>query len=878
MTHKKNNFTFSRHILPNGLTALVFPMSHVPRVDVHLGYHVGSKDEGDGEHGIAHVIEHMLFKGTTLLSESDINLVCQKLSCDANAFTSRDYTYFTFHAQNNVLDIIMKMLADCMCNATFDTHTFLSERKAIIEEVRMYKDDYHGVLIEHLFSSMFYNHPYQVPIIGTEHEIMAITREKLFAFYKKHYHPANATLIVVGDVKPEDVFDMAEKQFGHISNPTCQNPKHHPYHHNVANNLVTLHRQTSVPWCTMAFPFPGLYQELNHIPAFVGNILANSKSSRLYTKLVEEKKLVIDIDCAMFDFYESSIFFINYYPADFEKIAVIDDIIMQECENLGTTPVEEWELEAARKSITSDLVASLENGDRLASLMGHLYLAQGNPSALDDYYHAFLKTTAHDLVAWSKKNLTTAHKNCGVLVPSTKTENTTLEKIKKQEELEINALLEQQQRITPVEEGRFVHTIKNPQMPHFIYPKPVSFVLENELECLYHDNPVVPHISGILSFKINHWHEPKGKDGIFYFLLSMLADSSKEYSPQKLAKLLESEGIFIGATTEGLVFRCLAPQLETTIKMLYHLVTCPGFSKDSFEKIRTAFVTSLQEFWDNPIDCIDFVAKKVVYQDHPFHKNPLGDINTLTSITIKDLKKFYSDYISPHGTNIVIVGDISTHNVPNIIKKYFGNWQGKNIHDDIIEKIPAYKRHDVIIPMDRNQTAIGFVSPSIERHHPDFTSLAIIDTILTGGPMQAPAARLFQLREKKGLFYALEGSLLQGVGLEQRMMFIKTLVAPEMVEVAIKDILDVIHELGKNGVTNDEFLYAKNAIFAASVELFENSWNTAQTFLFLKKMKLSFNLFDKQGEILSIIEIEQVDEVARRYCSPQNFSIIKIGK
>ena len=138
-------FTVFKKTLSNGLTILTRPVTHIPRVEAHLWYNVGSKDEANNERGMAHLIEHMLFKGTQELSESDINLISQKLTADANAFTSQDYTCYTFRLPSNVWQMALRIFADCMQNARFDKDMLASELKAVIEELRMYRDDFQGV-------------------------------------------------------------------------------------------------------------------------------------------------------------------------------------------------------------------------------------------------------------------------------------------------------------------------------------------------------------------------------------------------------------------------------------------------------------------------------------------------------------------------------------------------------------------------------------------------------------------------------------------------------------------------------------------------------------------------------------------------------------
>src|SRR3990170_7174781 len=203
--------------LDNGLTVLVYPRHSIPKVSTQLWYNVGSKDEKTGEKGLAHLLEHMIFKGTKRLSESDINLITTKLSGSCNAFTSYDYTGYLFDFPTQNWKHSIEILANCMTNCTFKEELLNSELKAVIQELKMYRDYYSSGLMEELVSTIYSDHPYHHPIIGYKQDLWNITRESLLEFYHKHYTPNNATLVVVGDVEPNEVFNTANEYFGHIN-------------------------------------------------------------------------------------------------------------------------------------------------------------------------------------------------------------------------------------------------------------------------------------------------------------------------------------------------------------------------------------------------------------------------------------------------------------------------------------------------------------------------------------------------------------------------------------------------------------------------------------------------------------------------------------
>ncbi len=438
-------------------------------------------------------------------------------------------------------------------------------------------------------------------------------------------------------------------------------------------------------------------------------------------------------------------------------------------------------------------------------------------------------------------------------------------------------VLQKHHRTTPIESGDYANTIKYMPPPAFSYPKPKTYTLKNGLEIITHHNPLVPQVVCILSFKASYLNESEKQSGGLNLLLQIITDSTKNYDADSFAKMLESEGIYLAAGGDSIIFRCLSADFEKALKILAHIIKEPTFNKQSVEKIKQQIMTDLDEFWESPIDFIDQIVKELVYQGHPYHKNPLGSKESIKKLSSKDLLALFNQFISPRDASLVLVGDFPDTAVEKI-KHLFESWHGDEIPELQFPTLLTYTPQRLMFPLNRDQVVLGFVAPSIARTHSDYNALALLDTIVTGGSHSSPSSRLFQLRERSGLFYTIGGSLLYGAREEPGMAFIKTIISVDKVEEAKKMILHSIDEVGKHGISSDEFEMAKNLLIASSVELFESNVQIAQTFLFLKKLNLSFNLFDKQGEILSILKVDYVNEIAKRYCNKDLMSIVEIGR
>ena len=228
-------------MLPNGMQVVVVTNKRAPIVTHMVWYKVGSADEPKGKSGIAHFLEHMMFKATTNMKSGEFSSTVARNGGRDNAFTSYDYTGFFQTIAKDRLELVMRMEADRMTNILFNDEQVEPERQVILEERNMRTDNSpEAKLSEEINAAFFRNHPYQIPIIGWRHEIEALSRQDLESFYKIWYHPNNAILVVAGDVTAAEVKPLAEKYYGKLAAgplPSRDRPSEPPH---VASQRISL--------------------------------------------------------------------------------------------------------------------------------------------------------------------------------------------------------------------------------------------------------------------------------------------------------------------------------------------------------------------------------------------------------------------------------------------------------------------------------------------------------------------------------------------------------------------------------------------------------------------------------------------------------------
>ena len=489
------------------------PRHHIPKVSLQLWYNVGSKDELSGEKGIAHLIEHMIFKGTTRLSESDVTAITHKLSGYCNAFTSYDYTGYLFDMPSQNWKAILPIMADCMRNCTFKDEHLNSELKAVIQELKMYNDDYLSTLIEKMVGAIFPDHPYHHPVIGYKQDLWSLKREALVNFYYRHYIPNNATLVIVGDVDLEEAILEAEKSFSAIA-PDPTHKKEEFYHSfDLQSQSLTLYRDIKQPLMLLAFVVPGTEAQTDYLFDLVSWIIGAGKGSRLYRKLVDELGLATELESFVYDFFEHGLFLIHFQPknpADTEKII---EIIQQELILMSSTLVTPEELERAVRKVEVDFLALSENNQQLAYLLGKYFLATGNERYLTTYTDYPRASLREEIQALVRDYLRPAVMHRGAVAPLADSERDYWAMLQQRSDEEDSRILGTITREAVLEEVLHAPSIVVAPPKKFVFAKPQRITLSNGLQVLYYDNKSLPKIDCVLEFKNKYYDDPIDKQG-----------------------------------------------------------------------------------------------------------------------------------------------------------------------------------------------------------------------------------------------------------------------------------------------------------------------------------------------------------------------------
>ncbi|MGN6388619.1 MAG: M16 family metallopeptidase [Burkholderiaceae bacterium] len=362
-------FCLAAHALPaqefmlkNGMKIIVNEDHRAPTVAHMIWYRVGSMDESNGVTGVAHALEHMMFKGTKTLKPGEFSKRVAELGGRENAFTSRDYTTYFQQIERSRLEAVMKLEADRMANLVFDKDEFAQEIKVVMEERRLRTDDQPQALVaEALNATAFFAHPYHHPIVGWMNDLQNMTVADVKSWYDHWYGPNNATMIVSGDVDPEAVHKLAEKYFGGIAPKPLpvRRPQEEPPQRGVRR--VTVKAPAENPYVVMAFKAPTLRDVEKDQDAYALDVLAavldGYDNARLNARLVRTERVANSVGAGYSDIARGpSLFILEGSPVEGTTTEQLEKRLRGEVERIAKEGVATQELERVKTQLVASQI------------------------------------------------------------------------------------------------------------------------------------------------------------------------------------------------------------------------------------------------------------------------------------------------------------------------------------------------------------------------------------------------------------------------------------------------------------------------------------------------------------------------------------------
>ena len=410
--------------LKNGLKVVVVPDNRAPVVTHMVWYRVGAADEPPGVSGIAHFLEHLMFKSTEKIANGEFSKIVSRLGGQDNAFTGHDVTAYYQRVSKDRLAKVMEMEADRMVNLKLVEKEVLTERKVILEERRSrVENNPSAILDEQMNAALYLSHPYGMPVIGWEHEMAKLSRDDALTFYKRFYAPNNAILVVTGDVNADEVRTLAEATYGSIpanaevrARPRPQEPEHR-----APRRVELKDPRAGKPSWNRAYIAPSyLTAEPGEAEALdlLMKIAASGPTSRLYQSLVVDDKVASSAggwySGAARDSGKIALYGVPADGVELDKVEAAIDAVLAEIRAKGVTAAE---LDRAKKTYLADFVYESDNQASLARRYGWSLTVGRTVKDIEDWPDRIAKVTVEDAHKAARKHLDIRRSVTGTLVP-----------------------------------------------------------------------------------------------------------------------------------------------------------------------------------------------------------------------------------------------------------------------------------------------------------------------------------------------------------------------------------------------------------------------------------------------------------------------------
>ncbi len=874
----------TKYTLDNGLTVILEENHSSPVVAVNVWVKTGSACEVEGEYGLAHVHEHMLFKGTEKRKVGEIAKVIEASGGNINAFTSFDETVYYVVIASRFLDTALDVLADAMQNSTFDPAELDKELEVVLEEIRRGKDSPSRNLSEKMFETTFTEHPYGRPIIGTEESVKSFTREGITDFYRKWYSPNNMVLVVVGDFDSTEVMPKIEELYGGFPSRELSVCDISDEPEQQAMRTYVIDKPLQEGYFSLAYHIPNAKHEDTPVLDVLSNILGGGDSSRLYRTIKEDKGLVNNIYAYAYTPKHTGLFAVGGSIDPAKSQQALSEIV-QEVNRLKYEPVSDAELQKIKVNIESDALYTKETMQGQAQKLGFYEVEADDFRYEQQYLDRVAKVTPEDIMLAAQTYFADENLTAGFLLPSNnitikEDEIKTIVETASKETADQNAgkgeVLIEKDTMSEVEDAPATEENAGEDEVDVVDTMPGDvnkYVLQNGITVLIKKNDSVPLFAARAAFLGGVRYEDEATNGVSNYVSRMLTRGTENRSALEIAEQIESiageiEG-FSGRNSFGVTVESLSKNFVPAMDIFADVILNPSFDAEETERARREILADINRQGDNLLRTTVNIFLDTLYTEHPYRLNPLGTEENVSGFDMESLRKFYGRYGRPENLVITVVGNVDEQEVLETIKRDFGGMEkgDKPAPEISAESPPKEIRQKVDTKEDKAQTHIllGFQGPTIMDD--DHYAIEVLNTIMSG-----MGGRLFlELRDKKSLAYTVTSFYTPG--LEPGFLGVYIGTAPEKEQEAIQGMKEQLALLLEEGVTDEEIERAQNYLVGAfEIGLQENSSQAAKI-TFDELYGIGWEEYNKYPEKIYAVTKEDVLAAAGKYIDLDKYTI-----
>lgn len=852
--------------LANGLKVLLFPDNSRPTVTVNVTYLVGSRHENYGETGMAHLLEHLLFKGTK--KNPDITGQFARRGMDFNGTTSLDRTnyYEVFQASPENLNWALQMEADRMVNSPVAQKDLASEMTVVRNEFESGENSPAQVLFKRMQSVAYDWHSYGRSTIGNRSDIENVKIANLQAFYRTYYQPDNAVLLVAGKFEPNATLAQINRLFGTIPKPKRALPQFWTVEPTQdGERSFAVRRQGDVQIVALGYKIPSDLQQESEAIGFASEILGDAPNGRLHKLLVETGKA-----SQVFSFgqtgYAPGLQFFGAVVKKGEPIEPVREALTEAVEGFAKRPPTDEEMERVRRSWLNTIERSVNDAQAFG-------VALSEAIALGDWRLYFLgrerikEVKADQVAASAGRYFVRSNRVTGTFLP---------------EDTPVRAVIPPAPSVETVmkdykpSDSSLVSEDFDPSQANIMKRTTLTTAGGVKLALLPKKNrgeTVTVHLYQHLGDEKNLF----GKGMVSALSSAMLTRGTTRYSRAQLADAFDKLKMAGGPTS----FQTTRDNLAEALRLAAHVLREPAFPAAEFEQLRKQILTGLEASRAEP----QSVASRALATH--FNQYPRGDIrhaNTLEedledvkAARLEDIVAFHRDYYNTHPAEMAIVGDFDPKEIVPLVEQLFGNWKAP------ANVAPVLRTHAEVAPIARtldtpdkeNGFYLARMNLDLNVEDPDYPALMLANYIFGEGGLKS---RLMdRIRQKDGLSYG-GGSDLSPGNLDRAGSFsISAIAAPQNLRKLDGAVRDELARAVQGGFTAEELADAKSGLMQQRIQNRTNDAALASGWTSYLYRGRTYEWSAQFEAKLMAVTLPQLNAAFRKAIIPSRLSVVMAG-
>ena len=795
---------------PNGLRFLSYPDPSSPTVTVNMTVLVGSRHEGYGESGMAHLLEHMLFKGSKLYPDSkSLDGAMQAhgaVDYNATTWTDRTNYYETLPGNEKNLEFAIRMEADRLLNAFIKRDDLVLEMTVVRNEFEIGENSPERILSQRMMATAFEWHNYGKSTIGNRADIEKVPVDRLHAFYKKYYQVDNVVLIVAGKFNEKKALEHVSKYFGTLKAPTRLLDK--TYTEEPAQDgerSVILRRVGKVPIVGLMYHIPAASHEDHPAVEIMSMILGETPSGRLYKSLVLDKKATaVGYDATAW--HDPGILELTANVADKTKPEEVRDVMIADVEKFTDKPATKEEVTRAVRKYLALRERRLTKSTSTATELSE-WIGAGDWRLLFIHRDRVAKVTPEDVNRVAGKYLKQSNRTVGMFFPTNEVARTPIPSTP-----DIDKLVKEFKGGKAIVEGEAFDPT-----PENIEKRVKRFTLSNGLKVAYFPKKTRGEtVVGTLQLHFGSEESLKGKNTAVSFVGSLMTRGTKNRTRQEIQDELD---ILKARLSTGTSLGNLSVSWETKremhtdlLKLLREVLREPTFPASELEILRSSNKQSLEQNMVDP-QGIAFRTLTRTLNPHPkdsIHYVPTFEesLDRLAKVTREDVVKIYSEQIGGNLGELAIVGDFDEAATTKELEAIFADWKAKVPYQRIPDVLVDVKgAKETINTPDKENAVYGAAFRfELDDTHPDYAALEIGNYVLGVG---FTSRLMDRLRQKEGWSYGCGTQLAVGSKDKVSQFLIYAFCNPDVIDKVDAGAVEELNRLLKKGITDDELKLAR---------------------------------------------------------------------